>query len=255
MTGSETQIYRHAHIRGQDFKLSEDRYEHWTLIAAEAGNFAFNLGAEAAGDAALGDLVFCAPGTAFQRRVISRPLTFHFVEFRLGAAEVVSLATGKVTVADRVRLLSTFQGFHDLALDRNHESVRWCLHLLRDLLYLSRSGQRGTAGYPDDPRVARAAQLLRENFTTPIALSRIAKAVGLSPVQLSRRFAAGTGQTPSAFLAALRLRKVQELLRETDWTLERIAGECGYRDGFYLSRVFRRQMGVPPSEFRRRSQI
>lgn len=93
----------------------------------------------------------------------------------------------------------------------------------------------------------------REPFQT--VLTEIARRLYLSPSQLTRRFAASWSLTPSEYQAAVRLQKACALLLETDETLDTIARLCGYRDGFYLSRVFRKQMGMPPSVFRKNSRV
>jgi quercetin dioxygenase-like cupin family protein len=54
---------------------------------------------------------------------------------------------------------------------------------------------------------------------------------------------------------APREEKLQEairLVRDTTWTLGEIAARCGYYDQAYLTRTFRRQLGVTPAEYRRR---
>ena len=46
--------------------------------------------------------------------------------------------------------------------------------------------------------------------------------------------------------------KARELLLDLDMPIGEVAAECGYDDPLYFSRVFRRTVGVSPSEYRRR---
>ena len=46
------------------------------------------------------------------------------------------------------------------------------------------------------------------------------------------------------------LEKAAELMKETDRTLESISFLVGYDDYHYFSRVFRKKMGISPSEYR-----
>ena len=75
---------------------------------------------------------------------------------------------------------------------------------------------------------------------------KLAAELGISPVQLSRRFSKSIGMTPSSYLSHIRLEKAQSLLIETSLPLEQIAQACGFSNGFYLSRVFTKIMKVSP---------
>ena len=52
------------------------------------------------------------------------------------------------------------------------------------------------------------------------------------------------------YLANLRLRHACELLRATSMSVYEIAERCGYKDYFYFARLFKRTLGVTPSQFR-----
>jgi transcriptional regulator GlxA family with amidase domain len=101
----------------------------------------------------------------------------------------------------------------------------------------------------------RAELLIRERAHEPFSMKELAGQLGLSPVQLTRRFTAAYGKTPGAYGAALRLNKARALLVETDWTLDDIARRCGYDNGFYFSRAFSTKMGMPPSHYREMNRL
>jgi quercetin dioxygenase-like cupin family protein len=50
----------------------------------------------------------------------------------------------------------------------------------------------------------------------------------------------------------LRLHDAIRLVRDTSYTLAEIAARCGYYDQAYLTRAFRKHLGVTPAEYRRR---
>jgi len=62
------------------------------------------------------------------------------------------------------------------------------------------------------------------------------------------------GRSPQAERRAVRLRRVQQLLAETDWTLPRIAEAAGIEHPEYLSVVFKRETGQTPGQFRQARQ-
>ncbi|HEX6083915.1 MAG TPA: helix-turn-helix domain-containing protein [Thermoanaerobaculia bacterium] len=59
----------------------------------------------------------------------------------------------------------------------------------------------------------------------------------------------GRDEVEAKLLDAIRL------VRDTDDTLSEIASRCGYYDQAHLTRTFRRQLGVPPAEYRRRHRF
>lgn len=76
--------------------------------------------------------------------------------------------------------------------------------------------------------------------------------LNLSPSQVHRKLYALTGYSSQKFIRYIRLNKAKALLRTTDLTITAVALETGFSDSNYFGRVFRKEMGVPPSEWRKR---
>ncbi|WP_232698070.1 helix-turn-helix domain-containing protein [Brevibacillus daliensis] len=85
------------------------------------------------------------------------------------------------------------------------------------------------------------------------ALSRdaVAKYFGYHPNYFSERFKKETGWSFSDYLAHIRMDKAKVFLLEHTLTIGEVARKVGYQDGLYLSRKFRKQTGMSPSEFRK----
>ena len=60
-----------------------------------------------------------------------------------------------------------------------------------------------------------------------------------------------TGQTAHKYIMSCRLEKAKSLLLETDSRISEIALKCGYLDEKYFSRLFKKQIGFTPREFRK----
>lgn len=56
--------------------------------------------------------------------------------------------------------------------------------------------------------------------------------------------------TPVDFVRHIRLLRAQKLINDTDQSLTQIAYSVGFSDPKYFSKVFKREMGVTPSEYR-----
>ncbi|WP_248927465.1 helix-turn-helix domain-containing protein [Paenibacillus hamazuiensis] len=251
-------------LRKEAFLLAEDTYSDWVLFAVEEGSFHFQIG-EHSGTACAGDLVFCPPGAVFCRKVLS-PVSFHFFTVRWvssdpgeteAAVHTGQVPAGLVTVRDQARLASDFAYMKQIKADAaRHERLD---HLLADLWHIWcrewEQKQADALGRTADTLMVETAERLQACIAEPLSLKTVARELGLTPVQLTRRFHAAHGVTPLGYVTSLRLHKAQKLLLETDMTLEQIAQCCGYENGFYLSRLFSRKMRLSPSEYRRRHRL
>jgi LacI family transcriptional regulator len=102
----------------------------------------------------------------------------------------------------------------------------------------------------EDALVARAARFIREHACEGIGVADILRQVRCSRSVLERRFRRQVGRSPQAELRAHQLRRIKELLVETDWTLPRIAEAVGVAHPEYLSVLFKREVGQTPGQFR-----
>lgn len=102
----------------------------------------------------------------------------------------------------------------------------------------------------DDRNVARAVHFIREHACDGINVKDVLKAVPHSRTLLEGRFKKLLGRTPHQEILRVRLNRVKQLLIETDLPLEQVAERAGFPHVEYLSVAFRREVGMPPSQFR-----
>lgn len=89
------------------------------------------------------------------------------------------------------------------------------------------------------------------HFREALSLAELAEAAGYSESHFCHRFKEVTGYTPFAYLNRIRVIKASEELLTTEDKITEIAGRCGFDNISYFNRVFRREMGVSPGEYRR----
>lgn len=118
-----------------------------------------------------------------------------------------------------------------------------------------RSG--GQAQFIEQPLVKDAsgqlAQLLdrvRADLRRDWTVAAMAEVLAMSPRTFLRRFTAGTGMAPRAWLAQARVEEVRRLLESSSLRVEQIADQAGYRSVQVLRDQFKRSVGVSPKAYR-----
>ena len=75
---------------------------------------------------------------------------------------------------------------------------------------------------------------------------------GMSISWFIRSFKEFIGFTPMQYILSLRITNAQNLLQNTEYNVTEIADIVGYDNPLYFSRLFKKQSGISPSEFRKK---
>lgn len=100
------------------------------------------------------------------------------------------------------------------------------------------------------PLVAAALAAIRDNYMELYGVEELSEHLNVSKSHLVRVFSAEIGMPPGKYLTQTRIEAVKRLLLEDEYTLETIAGLCGFSGANYLCRVFRRETGLTPAAWR-----
>ncbi|HKQ15036.1 MAG TPA: helix-turn-helix domain-containing protein [Steroidobacteraceae bacterium] len=103
-----------------------------------------------------------------------------------------------------------------------------------------------------DSEIERATRYLRQHSGTRLAISSMCRALAVSERTLARRFKAKLGMSPLSYLQSQRIARARQLLESTGLPLERIVEQCGYEDVSSFRKLFARQVGMTPREYRSR---
>ncbi len=103
-----------------------------------------------------------------------------------------------------------------------------------------------------DSEMDLAAQYFNDNYNTDIRVEDYAASRSMSVSWFIRNFKAYTGSTPLQYLVSIRIANAQALLETTTYTVTEIGRIVGYDNPLYFSRIFHKQNGVSPSEYRKR---
>lgn len=92
---------------------------------------------------------------------------------------------------------------------------------------------------------------INENYMHDIDINAVAAQFGLSYSYVRKLFKEKTGKTILDYLNSLRVRRVKELLEQTDHSIVQIAGEAGFYNEQALFRTFKKYEGITPGEYRK----
>lgn len=92
---------------------------------------------------------------------------------------------------------------------------------------------------------------IQEHYTENITLSDIAEQYGFSVGYVSALLKAELGLSFSEYLTQKRIQKSKELLADYSLSIDTVAEKSGYNDYFYFTKVFKKNVGISPSKYRK----
>lgn len=98
--------------------------------------------------------------------------------------------------------------------------------------------------------IERCCAEILENLATPHGLSEKAKATGMSRSAFAVQFKQYTGMALVEFIHYHRVQRAQRLLQESDASVTEIAFSLGFGNLGHFYTVFKKQVGMPPVEYR-----
>ncbi|AFA48588.1 helix-turn-helix domain-containing protein [Acetobacterium woodii] len=106
-------------------------------------------------------------------------------------------------------------------------------------------------GQPTATKLDMAAIIdyMEDHFSDKLTVAVLARKMGLSPSQFSRRFKQETGSAPMDFFLALRIKKAQKLLHSGSKNMTEIAQDCGFGSTAHFSSTFKKHTMLSPSNY------
>jgi AraC-like DNA-binding protein len=199
----------------------------------------------------------------FSEKNYPRDLSFFWIHFRLlnarksRAQSAVEICVPRIATPSRPTRLMELWGQY--LNDQNRDYSRHPAAELLILQMLCESGfQLSTSASPvaESPVAARllagrAEAFIMENLQKNLTASRVANALQVSTDYLNRAFRATRGVTTTEWIQNRRIEEARSLLREGAWNVSQVAQHCGFPSAAYFSRLFKRQTGLNPLEFRK----
>ena len=107
-----------------------------------------------------------------------------------------------------------------------------------------------TVSSPDDRFLKKAMEVVEKNIANAdFDIENFAAEVGVSRMQLYRKFSALTNMTVKEFVKSIRLKRATQLLLEKKMTITEIAFAVGFKDLSHFRKCFHREYGMSASEY------
>jgi AraC-like DNA-binding protein len=103
-----------------------------------------------------------------------------------------------------------------------------------------------------DPRIQHAIKFMHANFNRHISLKELAGVAGMSASRFSPVFKNQTGFPPGDYLIRIKIEKARQLLSRGLFSVKEVAGMVGYNTRSNFTDLFKRYVGVTPSEYKKR---
>lgn len=97
--------------------------------------------------------------------------------------------------------------------------------------------------------VSMVEEYVRFNYMNDISMQEAARAINYSETYFCKMFKQQFGQNFTAYLTEYRVNEAKKLLKQPNMSVKEVGIKVGYPDSSYFARVFRRIIGISPSEY------
>lgn len=88
------------------------------------------------------------------------------------------------------------------------------------------------------------------NLSQPLENSNLAHKCHMSQGHFIRSFTKAFNQSPAKYVQERRIARASELLSFTDMPIDNVSEECGFKNRFHFSRIFKDIIGLPPAAYK-----
>lgn len=112
------------------------------------------------------------------------------------------------------------------------------------------SSDDGKSENLQDSQKSIIKKYIKENYKRDISAGDVAGILGYSDVYFSKIFKQLFDDTFINYLTNLRIEKAKVLLKDVSFNIREVGASVGYTDSNYFTKVFKRSVGMSPSEYR-----
>ena len=206
-----------------------------------------------------GSVLVIPPNTPYRCKCASGSASFLWVHFtgshveqtlkryKIGLFPSIYKTAAVNNISSRFQKL--FEGFA-----RNDSYRAYDLAALMDRLLIE-IGRAIEKKETERVSLSRSIRYVNENYTAQIKIPTLAQMENMCMTAYNMAFKNQMGMSPTKYIIKLRTDNAKELLCATTMTVKEIGTLCGYDDVNFFRKTFRKEIGVSPSEYRKRFSI
>ncbi|MFA9195033.1 AraC family transcriptional regulator [Flavobacterium sp. FBOR7N2.3] len=130
--------------------------------------------------------------------------------------------------------------------DEKIESIHFKL-----LTFFSSICYSNTAEIPIEDKISHSISFMKAHLSQVLTIDELANQAFYSVSRYSELFKQKTGYSPIQFFIRLKIQKSCEYLNFTNLNIKEICKEVGFDDPYYFSRMFKKQIGLPPMQYKK----
>ena len=210
-----------------------------------------------------GDLLLLPPGTAHAYQTPDQtPWSIYWLHLKGSACGPAAKQAGfchgqyrnhfgvhPKLVQDLDRLMDCRTGGYSF------QTALYAASLIRQILcYIALLKPTANATRSSQLNLDTVHSLMQENLHTRLDLDTLARAVNLSKFHFVNKYKELTGLTPIQHFLHLKIDRACYLLDITQQSVSEISYSLGYEDSYYFSRLFKKVMGIAPTQYRRKQR-
>lgn len=133
----------------------------------------------------------------------------------------------------------------------NYEEFGTCIDNLKISLFEQRVSAEDSPEKQEERTISGITRYLQEHLAEEMSLSVLAEEFHLNPQYISQLFKNEIGVNFLSYLTNIRMEKAKKLLLSTSLSIAEVAEQSGYGDYRVFTKVFKKNEGITPSQYRR----
>lgn len=202
----------------------------------------------------VGDMLYCDNPSALQSDMNSRG---ELIWMQIGGVDYFELIQKnkgitkcKNTASEKKLFLHIYDSICNSTKPFSKLSISTDIEkLLQKLFCFSNSKNDRENNYNDS--VQKIINYIADNLNENLSVRKLADKMPMSVSHFNRVFQKYTGDSPYAYVMAMRIKKAKYLLRSTELTITAVAYETGFNSEANFIYVFTKNVGVSPGKFRK----
>ena len=238
-------------------RMTRQQNTNYLLIYCTAGQGQLKTN-DAQWDIKAGDIISLPEGLAHSYHADAQhPWTIYWAHYAGTLAREYSQRIGNgeafAQIGLQPRLIADFEALFSLrrAGYATDAYIHSACQLKQMLSFIAYTAQRQQAQHRQSIDLNKVEALMHLHLCGNLNLQALADDTQLSKYHFTRKFKQLTGHSPIQHFIHLKMQHACRLLDASPHSIKQISLETGYKDAYYFSRLFKRVIGLSPSEYRR----